>query len=283
MARKITGPSVTKVASDTDALLQLQAFIAANAPGMIVESIGEEDGRWVASVVDPPRTLKPRKAGPPPFADDGESEEKPEPPSDEESPDGPPSPDGESDGPPKDGDDKKPGKGAELAEILDLVKQVAMAVGVPVPDELGMGADEPPLLDEPGPPKAGPIDGPGPGPKGPGGAPHPLKPGDIPPGVTPPNSPAFASYNGKTFENPFPADIGLKQSFQAEETDNPNRSIVQASEELNRAVVPWGYWAEKVRPVREAATGARKLVAHVTFAGSVEEAAKQACLDPSTL
>lgn len=285
MAREIVGPSVTKT-SQVDALLQLQATIARQDPGTIVESFDEKDGHWVASIVEPPRrTLKPRQAGPPPFADDGENESAEKPPfggGDESEGDGPPSDDSGEDGPPKDGDEKKPGKGEELVQILDIVKAIAEAAGIPIPGELGPAGDEPPLLDEPGPPKAGPLDGPGPGgPKGP--VEKPLKPGDIPPGVTPPGSPAFASYNGKNYPDPFPGDIGQKRSFTVEETENPGRSIVVAAAELNPAVIPFGYWVESVKPVHVASTGERKLIAQVTFAGSVEEAAREANFDLTKL
>lgn len=277
--RTITGPS-TKRVSQVDALHKLEQTIAREGvKGTVVERIDDVDGRWVAKVSEP--VVAHRQAGPPPFADDA-------PPS-EDGPDGPPSgppepsDDAGSDdeGPPKDKKKDEKGKEPNIAEVLDLVKAIAAAVGVPVPGDVGPGGDEPPLADEPGPPQDGPVeapDGPPAPKKGPVGPGRPLKPGEVPnrPGAVP-GLPTFGSER----ENPFPEFIGKTASFEVRDDENPTRSIVQARDELNQAVVPFGYAVDQVTPKREGNTK-REIVALITHRGSVDEAAKAARLDPDT-
>lgn len=282
VTRKLPGPSTKSLPEQREALRKLEAVIVRDGvPGTKVSSVDAVDGRWIATIREP--VGQRRQAAPPPFADDS-SGDSPSP-----EPSGPPSDSDDSDGPPKkkddgggednfDGGDEKAPE-PKLGEVFDLLKAIATKVGVPVPGELGPGGDEPPLLEEPGPPGAGPIEGPlGPGAagpkKGPGGAGKPLRPGETPnrPGAVPPGAPAFSKVN------PFPEFIGKARSFDVYDDEDPGRSLVHAREELNRAVVPHGYAVDQIKP--QQVRGQRVLAARVSYVGSVDEAAKQASLDP---
>ncbi len=171
-------------------------------------SVEQIDGRWVAALV--------HQAGPPfggPADDDeeaaGPKSEGPDDTQDSEGPDGPPS-DGE-DGPPK---EKGGGDKELLHHLLDIVTQMATALGVPIDPGGSMvpGADDPGA--PPGPPGLG---GPPPGPPGgPDKTVHEraMKPGETPPGGTPLGAPAFASVAA---DHPWAHIIGKVASFHIEE------------------------------------------------------------------
>lgn len=159
------------------------------------------EGRWVAAVIHEGGPFPPNGGGP------DEEEEAPAPksegvPGGDESPGdgGPPSDDGGDDGG-GDSESKPPHekgeKGGVEHQLLEIVQQIAEALGLPI----GLGASPVPGPDQ-GlvPPPAGPPHGPG-GPPGMPGGPdvqkvihdRVTKPGETPPGGTPVGAPAFAS------------------------------------------------------------------------------------------
>jgi hypothetical protein len=220
IARTVVHPNgrLAKQAAE-DQLKQHPQFV----PGTVIVAMNQDKGTWVAELHEP------KTAAPNPFAsDDAESPvDSPEPSSDS-------APSDEGDDKPKDdekgedkGDDKKDkGKGGIEQQLLDLVQQIATAVGVaPTPDLLPDGAED--LGPEGPPPSAGPH------PHGPeGGPPHdettsvPGSPDTkqiihrkAPPGAVPVGAPAFASTKQAapkvaTFDVEEPTDMPLHVAKQ---------------------------------------------------------------------
>lgn len=210
-------------------------------PGSRVASIKQSGPYWIATLEIP------KVAAPPPFPPKDDEE------LDEPKPEGPPGDDLEGEAPPLPEDkeapegEKEEGKPksekAELAELTSLVHAIAEKLGIPA-DIGGPGADDP-LAPEgdlplPPPPGAGP-DGPPPGPKGPPAKKPKIGPHDTPPGVTPINTPAFASAQ----EPPHPL-VGKVASFVATE-DAGDMTIKQANQELSDLFGPWGYKVKQIQ------------------------------------
>ncbi len=163
--------------------------------GTIVVKLEQKEGHWVATLHEP----KGKVAGPPPFLDDPVKAESA--PTDEVKPDAMED-EGASEEAPKDdsGDEKKKDDGDKkpsIESVMDLVKQIAEKVGVPVD---GGDGDKPSLDDMPGEPMDDPlppVDGPPMPPPGPpkGGPAGPKETihRKAPLGVTPVGSPSFAS------------------------------------------------------------------------------------------
>jgi len=186
--------------SHDEALVSLQEhedFV----PGTKIASLRPMGNRWIARLEEPitkkaedddsddSLDLEPDKeveAPKPPFDSDGSDDSDDSDDSDSDSSDKPK--------PPKKGEpsDKKD-KGGDLKEVLNLLRDIAEALGVSPGLDEGAG----PLPPSPKGPK--PLDGPPGGPPGlPGGGPEPAKkptklgPGEVPGGVTPPGAPAFS-------------------------------------------------------------------------------------------
>jgi hypothetical protein len=244
-ARTVTHPdgSIEKEA----ALTQLKAHPQFK-PGTVIINFEKRAGRWVAQLHEP------KVAAPNPF---GESDGPPS--SDDSSAPSEPKEDApkeESDGDSK--EDKSESKDTEkvdLHSIMDLVQQIAAAVGVPAPGPEG---------DSPHDPLAPEGDGPPLPPEG-GVPPHdetsPV-PGDpntkqiihrkAPPGATPVGSPAFASTKQAS---PKVASFDVEEPFDG--------SVREAKEEIESLYGPYGY---KVKKIREAKTedGKRVIQARVS-------------------
>lgn len=222
-------------------------------------ALEQMDGRWVAAVV--------HQADTPPFAGGGPAdagEESPGPksdgPDDIEPSEGPPGDDagsdddggdsdsdGDSDGPPH---KEKGGEKGELHHLMEAVKAIAEALGVPL--DLGGsavpgddGADTP--GGPPGPPGIGGPPAPPAGP--PMGDPHAneqhvvhervTKPGETPPGGTPIGAPAFASVRK---DHPWAHLAGKVASFEVAEPigDTPIHKIAEELHDL-AAEIGYGY------------------------------------------
>lgn len=195
--------------------------------GTRVGGIRQSGGYWVATL------LEPKAGGPPPF-----------PPKDDEESDGPEEafedePSGDSDedsdspeAPKKDeGGEEKGGEKGELGALLQLVHQIADALGIgPEPALPGAQDGPPPGLDAPLPPPGHPA------PKPPTAKPK-LRPGETPPGVTPINTPAFSSTGNDL--------VGRVASFTASSEDYS--SIKEAKASLEAEYGPHGYKVKQIK------------------------------------
>lgn len=237
-----------------------------DATDIVVEEL---DGHWVAAVhvADNPF------GGPADQTDDAPGP-KSEGPGDTKPDEGPPKDDGGdggsddggssdgSDGPPSpDGGDEK-GKGGEKHEIsalLDLVGQIATALGIAPP---GLGGESPVPGEEPpaGPPGAG-------GP--PGGPPAPqelhheksLKPGEVPPGAGPAvGAPAFSSVNpiiARGEDHPWAPLIGVAATFNVEERVPDHYAAADVDEELREVAYGTGFKVKQTQVYTDPKTGHR--------------------------
>ncbi len=221
-ARTVTHPNprIEKVAA-LKSLKQHPEF----KPGTIVVSMEQKNSHWVATLHEP------KLAGPPPFLDDEAKTEGA--PSDDVKPEDSMDDMPEPDEPKEDGEDKKDDKKSEkpsLEGVMDLIKQIAQAVGVPVD-----GGDKPDLgdmkepMDDPMPPM--PDTPPAP-PKG-GPEPKEMIHRKAPVGVTPIGSPSFASAKPKV------------ASFDVEEPWNG--TIREAKDAIEGQYGDHGYKVKKIR------------------------------------
>lgn len=255
--------------SQKEALQQLYAHPEFPADGRVV-SISRVKGLWEA-VIETPDTVK--QAAPPAFldeegpgTDDDAAPEAPKPddgpPSDDAPEPDAPSDDEDSDDKPK---DEKKSEKVEIADVLNLVKQIAEAVGVKT-DALGEDGEAKDALDDliapdgpDGPPHPdGPPAPPPPAAKGPHGAPHPMHPGDAPPGTIPVGAPSFAS----TQEPPHPL-VGKAAEFVVR-NEAFTGSLKDAEREINDLYNPWGYKVTQMHPAEPDAEGKRLVRAKIS-------------------
>lgn len=219
--------------------------------GSEILGIKRQGEKWVATLLEPKHA-----EFPPPKDEDSDSEAPPTDDSGDESSPSESSDDGESSGPPKpkgEGEEGPKGKGGEKAEIaaaLDLLHQIADALGI-IPAGAAPGAEDPLAPGGPPPPPPGPPGGGGAGGPGLGGPGHQevihrtkMKPGDTPPGVTPIGAPAFASVK---------TQLSRMASFDAFD-DTPGKTVKQAKAELEALYGPHGF---KVRQIRRVEGGKR--------------------------
>lgn len=217
--------------------------------GTKVVGIEKQRGSWVAKLLEPKIA-----APPPPFVpkeedDEGETETPKDEQSDEDSEDDAPEEGPKDDGGPseiKEPESESKGLEATVKELSTLVHAIAEKLGVtPEGPEDELLGDEPPIPPELG---GGPPDGPpgGEGPPPPKGSPakkppSKLRPGETPPGVTPINTPAFASNgNGEV--------LGRVASFTAcEVTDMP---IAQAKQKLESKYGEYGYEVKQIKAAK---------------------------------
>jgi hypothetical protein len=224
------------------------------ADGITVEEL---DGHWVAAihVADNPF------GGPADQTDDAPGP-KSEGPGDTAPDDGSDGPDAEPDGdegPPKDdehGDEKKDekgGEGHEIKALLDIVNQIAVALGIP---DLSGGEESPVPGEEP------PEGPPGPdGPPGAGAPPAPeevhheksLKPGEVPPGQTPVGAPAFSSVYPdnpivqSSKEHPWEKLAGALATFEVEERVPDHYSAADVDAELQEVAYGTGFKVKQAK------------------------------------
>lgn len=236
-------------------------------------TVEELDGHWVAAihVADNPF------GGPADETDDapgpkseGPGDTKPDegpPKDDDDGSDGLPSPDDDSDGPPSpDGDEKGKGKaGAELHALLDLLTQIAEALGVPLPgaeDASPVPGEEPPIGPpgpDAGPPGAG---GPPDGPPAPDKLQHEkaLKPGEVPPGQTPVGAPAFSHINpiiARGEKHPWDGLLGVAATFEVEERVPEHYSAADVDAELQEVAYGTGLKVKQTQVYTDERTGHR--------------------------
>ncbi len=220
-----------------------------DATDIVVEEL---DGHWVAAVhvADNPfgGPADQTDDGPGPKSE-GPGDTKPDDDGDGDSDDGG-SDEGEG-GPPHkepDGDEGKGGEKHELSALLDIVTQIATALGIAPPgaEAGGLPGEEPPV----GPP--GPPAGPPGGPPGAGGPPAPdklqhekaLKPGEVPPGATPVGAPAFSSVNpivARGLPHPWERLAGIAATFNVEERVPDHYSAADVDEELREVAYGTGF------------------------------------------
>lgn len=268
-----TGPEVTTMTREAAlAAAKESPQFPKDATDIVVEEL---DGHWVAAVhvADNPF------GGPADESSDAPGP-KSEGPGDTKPDDGPPKDDGgdggsddggSSDGPPSpDGGDEK-GKGGEKHEIsalLDIVTQIATALGIAPP---GLGGESPvpgeePPAGPPGPPGAG---GPPGGPPGAGGPPAPdevhhekaLKPGEVPPGAGPAvGAPAFSHINpiiARGQKHPWEPLIGVAATFNVEERVPEHYSAADVDEELREVAYGTGFKVKQTQVYTDPQTGHR--------------------------
>ena len=220
-------------------------------------TVEELDGHWVAAihVADNPFGGPADQTGDAP----GPKSEGPGDTAPDDGSDGAPDaePDGDE-GPPKDdehGDEKKDekgGEGHEIKALLDIVNQIAVALGIP---DLSGGAESPVPGEEPpeGPP--GPDAG---GPPGADGPPAPeevhheksLKPGEVPPGQTPVGAPAFSSTNpiiARGEKHPWEGLIGVAATFEVEERVPDHFSAADVDAELQEVAYGTGFKVKQAK------------------------------------
>lgn len=231
-------------------------------------TIEELDGHWVAAihVADNPF------GGPADETSDAPGP-KSEGPGDTKPDDGPPKDDdgdsddgGSDDGPPHkepDGDEGKGGEKHEIGALLDLVTQIATALGIQPPGaEGGMVPGEEPPMGPPG-PDAGP-----PAPPGAGGPPAPdklqhekaLKPGEVPPGQTPVGAPAFSHINpiiARGEKHPWEPLIGVAATFEVEERVPDHYAAADVDEELREVAYGTGFKVKQTQVYTDEKTGHR--------------------------
>lgn len=232
IARTVTHPNPKL--SKEEALKSLKAH-PEFVPGTVIVSVDNKKNHWVANLHEP------KTATPPPFL----SEESDGAPTDEVKPEDPMKEEpselkDELEGEPK--DDEKSEK-IEIGEVMDLVKQIAKAVGVAPEGEGKEPMDDPlPPMDGPGPP---PMDGP---PKGPA-APKETIHRKAPMGVTPIGSPSFAS---------------AKPKMASFDVDEPwNGTIREAKDAIEAQYGEHGYKVKKIREAKDS-DGARRILARVS-------------------
>lgn len=212
--------------------------------GTVIVALEQKKGHWVATLHEP----KGRVAGPPPFLDDPAKAEsaptdevKLDDPMEEEIP-------GEEELKDDSGDEEKD-KGDEkpsIESVMDLVKQIAEKVGVPVDggDKPKPSLDDmPEPMDDPLPPMDGP---PAPPPGPPKGGPKPKGPM-----VTPIGSPAFAST--KT-ASPKVASFEVEEPWTG--------TIKQAMDAIHEQYGGHGYKVKKI--VEDSVDGVRVIRARVS-------------------
>lgn len=194
--------------------------------GTRVGGIRQSGGYWVATL------LEPKAGGPPPFPpkddDAGSEPEGPEEAFEDEDPDD----DTDSPEPPKEdkGNEEKGGEKGELGALLQLVHQIADALGIgPEPALPGAEDGPPPGPDAPLPPPGHPA------PKPPAAKPK-LRPGETPPGVTPINTPAFSSASDL---------VGRVASFTA--SSDEFTSVKEAKASLEAEYGPHGYKVKQIK------------------------------------
>jgi len=261
-----TGPSVRKVSR-----AQALAAVKRNPdfPKGAEITVTELNGFWVAAAYVPDRDPEFKTAGPFPPSGGGpadENEESPAPKS--EGPgDTKPEPrddgdldsddDGDDEGgdkPPFGGGDKKDGppggKGddALLHKVLDIVQQLAQALGLPaVPGAGGLpggGPDGPPA------PPGGPPGGPPHGPGGPEEVKHEraMKPGEVPAGGTPVGAPAFSH---RINPHPWAEVIGKKRAFPVVERIPEEHTMAAVDRELTELCEGTGYKVAQILEGRD--------------------------------
>lgn len=237
-----------------------------DATEIIVEDL---NGYWVAAV----HTADNPFGGPADETSDAPGP-KSEGPGDTKPDDGPPkdddgdsddggSDDGGSDGPPHkepDGDEKgKGGESHEIRALLDIVTQIATALGIAPPEGGGPVPGEEPPMGPPG-PQAGP---PGAGePPAPDKLQHEkaLKPGEVPPGATPVGAPAFSSVNpivARGLPHPWEKLAGIAATFEVEERVPDHYSATNVDEELREIAYGTGFKVKQTQVYTDPRTGHR--------------------------
>lgn len=204
------------------------------------------NGQWVAAIVHEAADA-PFGGGGPADAEEESAGPKSEGPGDAEPSEGG-APGGEGgEAPGGDSEDGSPHKkkGGELEQVMQMIQQIAEALGVPVGlgDSAIPGAggpDAPP--GPPGAPGGMPPQGP-PGPPGLHGGPaeqhvvheRVTKPGETPPGGTPIGAPAFASVRS---DHPWAHLAGRVASFEVSEPigDTPMHKIAEELDHLSREI-----------------------------------------------
>lgn len=266
-----TGPKVTTMTREAAlAAAKENPRFPKNADDITLEEL---NGHWVAAihVADNPF------GGPADQTSDAPGP-KSEGPGDTKPDDGPPkddggdsddgdSDDGGSEGPPHkepDGDEGKGGEKHEISALLDIVTQIATALGIAPPgaEEAGLPGEEPPV----GPP--GPA-GPPAGPPGEGGPPAPdklqhekaLKPGEVPPGAGPAvGAPAFSSVNpviARGLPHPWEKLAGIAATFEVEERVPDHYSAADVDEELREIAYGTGFKVKQTTVHTDKRTGHR--------------------------
>lgn len=253
-----TGPKVTTMTREAaiQAAKESPQF-PKNADEITVDEL---DGHWVAAihVADSPF------GGPADETDDapGPKSEGPgdtEPPKEDKPDDGDGDDGGDdSDGPPHkepDGDEHgKGGEGHEIKAVLDILNQIAVALGIP---DLSGGAESPVPGEEP---PAGPP-GPDAGPPVPGGEEKPeevhhekaLKPGEVPPGGTPVGAPAFSHTQhpnpiiARGGEHPWVGLLGVTATFEVEERVPDHYSAADVDAELQEVAYGTGFKVKQAK------------------------------------
>lgn len=244
----ITGPSVQKVASATEAEDMLRK--TPGFPNGAQVKLTNLNGHWIAAIA---------KIAGPPFGDEGgEPGGGSEPPE----PAGPPSDSGESESEPKpdEGGEEKPKKDKEkghggeehlITQIFDMLSTLTQALGIAGPDAGMMpGMDDPAAGGPPMPPGAGGPPGMPPGGPGGDGKTHTvheraLKPGEAPPGTTPVGAPTFASVDPR---HPWAEHIAAGTKQIDLEDDLGNDTIATVADELRSLGAPHGYKIDSIVP-----------------------------------
>jgi hypothetical protein len=269
-----TGPEVTTMTRE--AAVEAAKTSPQFPKGATDIAVEELDGHWVAAihVADSPfggpadetsDAPGPKSEGP----GDTEPPKEDGPPKDDEGGDeAGPDDGGEGDGPSKEGEEKgKGGEGHEIKALLDIVNQIAVALGIP---DLSGGAESPVPGEEPpaGPPAPGGPEGAVPGvpdAKEPDKLQHEkaLKPGEVPPGGTPVGAPAFSSTQhpnpiiARGGEHPWAGLIGVTATFEVEERVPDHYSAADVDAELQEVAYGTGFKVKQAQVYTDEKTGHR--------------------------